>query len=96
MDQLVVVLDRGPEVDHRRSWVVLDVDELAGVLGERAGLGDHQHDRITHEAHDTVGKGTGAERPCVQRVPVGSGGKILEGVHRENARKVGGFCAVDA
>ena len=47
--------------------VDVDLDELAGVLGDVAGLGDDEGDRLADEAHVAVGEH--AERPCRRRRP---------------------------
>ena len=46
----------GRVVDDRRERFVFDLDELCGILGDVAALGDHQGNRITHEAHLSLGK----------------------------------------
>jgi len=39
------------EIDHRRQRIVLDLDQLAGVLGDIAALGHHGRDRLAHVTH---------------------------------------------
>ena len=93
MHQLVVVVDRGPHVDHRGARFVLDVDELARVLGKRAALGDDEHHGVAHETHHVVGKWAGAEWARVQRFLVGGSREVVEGVDREDpehSRRLGG------
>ncbi len=53
-----VVLERGEGVDHRRQLFVLDVDELEGVLGEVAVVGDHDRDALAGVAHLVDRQGT--------------------------------------
>ena len=36
--------------------LVVDLDELAGVLGDVAALGDHERDRVADEAHVVAGE----------------------------------------
>ena len=39
-------------VEHERQRLVLDRDQLGGVLGERAGVGDHRRDPFARIARD--------------------------------------------
>ena len=69
--------------------------ELARVLGERPALGDDQHHRVADETHDVVREWAGTERARVQRLVVGGGREIVEGVHREDARQSARLSGVD-
>ena len=44
------------EIDHRRQRIVLDLDQLAGVLGDIAALRHHGGDRLAHVAHLVHGR----------------------------------------
>ncbi len=50
MDDVLGVVRRGGEVDDRLPRLVLDLDELGGVLGRVAAVGDDDRDRVTHVA----------------------------------------------
>ncbi len=54
--QVLGVGDREVPVEDGRERVVVDLDELGGVLGEVAALGDDQHDRVAHEADVGIGE----------------------------------------
>ena len=45
------------QVDHRRTLLVVDGDELGAVLRGRQRLGDHDRDRLAHMAHGRAGEG---------------------------------------
>ena len=70
--QCVRLLRRGV-VDDRGQGVVVDLDQIDGVFGEVAALGDHQGHRVADEAHLALGqrgpRGLGALRSD-RRVPL--------------------------
>ncbi len=51
MDERRAVLLRLERVEHDRQRLVLDLDQVARVLGDVAVLGDHGRDRLAVVAH---------------------------------------------
>ena len=94
--QLVVVVDREPQVDRPRARFVLDVDQLARVLGERPALGDDEDDRVADEAHDAARHRTAPEWARVQGRLVGRRREIVERVDGDDPGHRRGFGGVDA
>jgi hypothetical protein len=72
------------EVGHRRDWVVADVDQSHGVLGDVAVLGHHEGDELANVA-DHVG----GERPLRPRVAQ-AGVRDQEGRGLVEVAEVGG------
>ena len=56
------VSERGLGVDHDGQRVVVDDDQLGGVDGLRASLGDNRGHDVADEAHHPVGKRRAVER----------------------------------
>jgi hypothetical protein len=52
----LVLLGSADIVHDRRQWVVVDHDQLRGVLGDVPALRDHQRHGIADEAHLLVGQ----------------------------------------
>ena len=88
---------RGARVENRLQGLVVDLDQLGGILGERPALGDDERDRLAGVAdlpareHGMAGVGDDA----VVNAPRGkrSGVEIAGGQHRDHARlchRVGG------
>ena len=51
MDERRALLPRLERVEHDRQRLVLDLDQVARVLGDVAVLGDHRGDRLAVVAH---------------------------------------------
>ena len=51
MDERRAVLRAPRRVEHDRQQLVLDLDQVGGVLGDVAGLGDHGRDALADVAH---------------------------------------------
>ena len=86
-------------VDDGLLRVVVDLDHLARVLGEVAGLGDDDGDRVAHVAH--VGdreRRRHRELLAHHRVVAGPGDpvEVLPREHRDHARHLAGGADVDA
>ena len=56
MHEVLVVGRRDLGVDDGDERLVVDLDELAGVLGEVAVLGDDERDGVADEAHVVAGE----------------------------------------
>ncbi len=54
-EQQHLVAPRLLRVDDHRQRVVVDQDQVGGVLAAGAVLGDHRHDRLAHVAHGPPG-----------------------------------------
>ena len=93
--QLVVLVDRRPEVHHRGVRVVTDVDELAAVLGEGAGLGEHQDDRVADEARLAPRQRSVAERARRQHVGRDERREVVEREYRDDAGQLSCVTHVD-
>ena len=77
VDERRAVLERLLDVGDRRERLVLDLDELGRVLGERAGLGDDDGDTVALVARlvgrerevrrhlDVLGHRPGARQPAL-------------------------------
>ena len=91
MDEVVGARgDLGRDDDRQR--LVVDLDQLGRVLGDRATLGDHEHDRLARVAHHLGGEAS--LRAAVGEVgmrdedgQVGSAeGQVVRGVDGDHAR----------
>ena len=56
VDDVLVVVGGRLVVDHGGERLVLDVDRVAAVLGNRATLGHHDRDRVAHEPDVALGE----------------------------------------
>lgn len=78
MDQRSTVCGGGLSVHDGGKLVIVDLDQADGILRDRAGLGDHHRDRLSHVTHtfarhhmavrDAVHDGqrpVGRNRPCL-------------------------------
>ena len=83
-------------IHHRGQRLVLDLDQVARVLGDVAILGRHRRHRLADVAHPVVGD-RGLEhrraRPCRQRIA--DLGRIGAGHHAKHAGESGGLAHVD-
>ncbi len=94
---------QGSVVGYRRldvgddgQVVVVDVDQLGRVDGLRAGLRDHQGDRVAHEPHLLVGeRPTGALLVDVRERLQAAGPEVLGRVDGQHARGPLGLGRVD-
>ena len=87
-----VVAERSLDVAHRRQLLVVDLDELGGVLGERPAVRDHDRDAVAGVARlvdrerpvrrqlDVLGDGPGARQPARPLV-----GEVGAGERRDDA-----------
>ena len=83
-------------VEHDRQLLVDDLDQVAGVLGDVAVLGDHSRDRLAVVAHlldrdHVLHDRAGAERGQRRRVR----GDVLAGDDADDARQRLGLRGVD-
>jgi hypothetical protein len=99
------VAQRFARIDHRRQLLVLDGNELGGVLRGRGSLGDHHGDRLA-DMHDALGRQGRPERHH-QRLAAAAGQgrmpadaadafEILGGEHADHAGRLGGGLNIDA
>ena len=51
------IRQRFGDIRYRRHWLIVDLDEVNGVLGQVAALGDHDRDRLAGVAHGVGGQG---------------------------------------
>ena len=83
-------------IDDRVVRLVLDLDELGGILGLGAGLRDHDRDRLTRVADLVLGQdrvGHGGEQRVLDpgdRERPGATGDVERGQRSEQARRPGG------
>jgi hypothetical protein len=99
----VVAVHGGPVVHERLEGVEVDHDQVGGVLGEVAVVGDHERDRLADEADLAVGEGrhgcllaparVGVPELAHLGVEVGAG---EHGVHAGRGEGLGGVDARDA
>ncbi|MCO5546661.1 hypothetical protein L7F22_000095 [Adiantum nelumboides] len=92
-----VVGERGLDVGDRGQRVVVDLDELGGVDGGGAALGDDQRHRLADEPHP-VGRQRRARQRGVEdhQAVVGGQVEVGRGVHGEDAGRGRGLGGVDA
>ena len=98
-----VVSERGLDVAHRGQRLVIDLDELGGVLRERAAVGDHDRDAVAGVARlvdgerpvrrqlDVLGDGPGTGQPARPLV-----GEVGAGERRDDALGLACGSEVDA
>ena len=55
-DQRCIGVDRVRRIDHRRQFLIVDLDQFRRVAGLVHGFGDDEGDRIADELHRTGGK----------------------------------------
>ena len=91
----------GLGIDHRRQVLVLDGDQLQGVLGDVAALGHHRGDGLAHEDHLVDGHdrpldlAQGGDGGQVVVEPAAGGGHLLAGEHGQHAGQDHGPGGVD-
>ena len=99
-------LQRILDLAHRRQGIVLDLDQLGGVLRLLAALGDHRHHRLADIAHGLVRQRAARRHLGLAAVGIGEHrrkgevadsvlGHVVPGEDGDDARRLAGGRRVD-
>ncbi len=90
------LLARLERIEHDGQWLVVDLDQVAGVLGDVAVLGDHGRDALAVVAHLLDRDHVLDDRPGAERGQrIGALGDVLARDHGDHAGQLLGGLGAD-